>query len=115
MTLTELRYAIALGETGVFRKAAEHCNVSQPTLARVNTTPIGQRFIVLLPTQHPLAIEKAISPASLADHKGQAMLEGGSLETIKHMVASGLGITVLPRSAAQMLQVIDLLTDAIGG
>ena len=256
MTLTELRYAIALGETGFFRKAAEYCNVSQPTLsiaikkledelgislfersrARVNTTPIGQRFIeqaqtvlretanlsslaelgkdplgamlslgaiytvgpylfprlvpklqelapamplfieesytatlrkklrsgaldaifialpfeepdvvtralynepfvVLLPAQHPLAIEKAISPASLAEHKvlllgeghcfrdqvleacpglekaikanyskGQAMLEGGSLETIKHMVASGLGITVLPRSAAQVLQ-----------
>ena len=299
MTLTELRYAIALAETGVFRKAAEHCNVSQPTLSiaikkledklgislfersrqRVNTTPIGQRFIeqaqtvlretanlsslaelgkdplaamlsvgaiytvgpylfprlvpklqelapamplfieesytatlrkklrsgaldaifialpfeepdvvtralynepfvVLLPAQHPLAIEKAINPSCLAEHKvlllgeghcfrdqvleacpgleksikanyskGQAMLEGGSLETIKHMVASGLGITVLPRSAALLLQydeaslqvrpftdpqpartvalawrvsfprhqVIDLLTDAIGG
>jgi len=32
------------------------------------------------------------------------MLEGSSLETIKHMVASGLGITVLPKSAAQTMQ-----------
>ena len=26
--------------------------------------------------------------------------EGSSLETLKHMVASGLGITILPRTAA---------------
>ena len=30
MTLTELRYLVALAETGHFRKAAEQCNVSQP-------------------------------------------------------------------------------------
>ncbi|WP_025733336.1 hydrogen peroxide-inducible genes activator [Carnimonas nigrificans] len=30
---------------------------------------------------------------------GGLVAEGGSLETIRHMVASGLGITVLPRSA----------------
>jgi len=28
------------------------------------------------------------------------VVEGSSLETLKHMVASGLGITVLPKSAA---------------
>ena len=33
---------------------------------------------------------------------GQAMLEGSSLETLKHMVASGLGITVLPKTAADI-------------
>ncbi|MCB1676432.1 MAG: LysR family transcriptional regulator, partial [Halioglobus sp.] len=31
MTLTELRYLIALSETGHFRKAADQCHVSQPT------------------------------------------------------------------------------------
>ena len=30
------------------------------------------------------------------------MVEGSSLETLKHMVASGLGITVLPESAADV-------------
>jgi len=256
MTLTELRYTVALCETGHFRKAAELCNVSQPTLSiaikkleaelgislfersrhQINTTAIGERFVeqaktvlqetrnlsalaelgkdplgtmlsvgaiftvgpylfprlvprlqelavgmplfieenytaslrkklvsgeldaifialpfnepevvtrpvyeepfvVLLPADHPLSQEKAIDPASLAAHrvlllgeghcfrdqvleacpglgdaisanysKGQAMLEGSSLETIKHMVASGLGITVLPESAAHMMQ-----------
>ena len=33
MTLTELRYIVALSETGHFRKAAEQCSVSQPTLS----------------------------------------------------------------------------------
>jgi LysR family hydrogen peroxide-inducible transcriptional activator len=33
---------------------------------------------------------------------GHAVVEGSSLETLKHMVASGLGITVLPRSAADI-------------
>ncbi len=254
MTLTELRYLVALSETGHFRKAAEHCNVSQPTLSiaikkleeeldvdlfersrhKVKVTPIGERlvdqartvlqetqnlvslaelgkdplgsvlsvgaiytvgpylfprlvkrlqelapsmplfieesytaslrvkltsgeldaifvalpftetdvvtravyeepFVVLLPEDHPLTAHKHIDPAALADYrvllmgeghcfrdqvleacpglqqaisdsysKGQAVVEGSSLETLKHMVASGLGITVLPKSAADV-------------
>ena len=67
MTLTELRYIVALYETGHFRKAAEQCNVSQPTLSvavkkleeelgvelfertrhRVSATPIGERRVGL--------------------------------------------------------------------
>jgi len=35
---------------------------------------------------------------------GQAVLEGSSLETLKHMVASRLGITVLPKSASDPVQ-----------
>ena len=65
MTLTELRYLVALSETGHFRKAAEQCNVSQPTLSiaikrleeeldvplfersrhKVTATPIGERIV----------------------------------------------------------------------
>ncbi|MBT4522052.1 MAG: hydrogen peroxide-inducible genes activator [Halieaceae bacterium] len=256
MTLTELRYVVALFETGHFRKAAEQCNVSQPTLSiaikrlegelgvslfersrqQVLATPVGQRivdqartvlreaqnlhslaeigkdplgavlsvgaiftvgpylfprlvqrmqeiapgmplyieenytatlrpklrsgeldaafialpftdtdiltreiydepFVVLLPTEHPLSKQSAINPAALAAHhvllmgeghcfrdqvleacpgleaaisenycNGYAVLEGSSLETLKHMVASGLGITVLPQSAAKLMQ-----------
>jgi LysR family hydrogen peroxide-inducible transcriptional activator len=252
MTLTELRYVVALFDTGHFRKAAQHCNVSQPTLSvavkkleselgiclfersrlGVNITPIGKQFVaqarvvlreskglnsiaesgkdplgsmlsvgaiftvgpylfprlinqlqttavgmplfieesytadlrkkladgtldaifialpfsepgvvtrpvyeepfvVVMPKDHPLANQEAIDPAILADHrvlllgeghcfrdqvlaacpglsdamsgdinKGHDSLRGSSLETIKYMVASGLGITVLPKSAA---------------
>jgi LysR family hydrogen peroxide-inducible transcriptional activator len=253
MTLTELRYLVALSETGHFRKAAEQCNVSQPTLSiaikkleeelgislferarhKVATTPIGERiveqaktvlretrnlrllaeqgkdplgtmlsvgaiytvgpylfprlvsrlqqlapkmplfieenytaslrrkltggeldaifvalpftetdvvtrplfeepFVVLLPQDHVLAKQSHIDRRSLAEHQvllmgeghcfrdqvleacpglqqairddsaqGRAIVEGSSLETLKHMVASGLGITVLPQSAAR--------------
>jgi LysR family hydrogen peroxide-inducible transcriptional activator len=253
MTLTELRYLVALSETGHFRKAAEQCNVSQPTLSiaikkleeelgislferahhKVATTPTGERiveqartvlqeaqnlhhlaelgkdplgsvlcvgaiytvgpylfprlisrlqqlapkmplfieesytaslrgklssgeldaifvalpftetevvtralfdepFVVLLPQDHPLANESHIDPGALAEHRvllmgeghcfrdqvleacpglqqaireksaqGHTVIEGSSLETLKHMVASGLGITVLPESAAR--------------
>lgn len=39
---------------------------------------------------------------SIAEHNSRdhAVVEGSSLETLKHMVASGMGITVLPESAA---------------
>ncbi len=255
MTLTELRYLVALAETGHFRKAAELSNVSQPTLSiaikklessldvslfersrhKVTPTPAGERiveqakkvlqetqnlltlaeqgkdplgsmlsvgaihtvgpylfprlvtslkvlapqmplyieenytanlrvklasgeldavfialpftetdvvtrevysepFVVLMPETHALAKQQAVSPARLAQHhvlllgeghcfrdqvldacpglqqairddyaQGHAVVEGSSLETLKHMVASGMGITVLPRSAANVV------------
>lgn len=254
MTLTELRYLVALSETGHFRRAAQQCNVSQPTLSiaikklegelgidlfertrhNISPTPTGERiieqartilrethklqnladsgkdplgsvlsvgaiytvgpylfprlvttlqklapqmplfieesytadlrgkltggeldaifvalpftetdvvtrevydepFVVMLPEHHPLAADQTVDPAALAAHRvllmgeghcfrdqvleacpglqqaisdsharGQAVVEGSSLETLKHMVASGLGITVLPQSAADV-------------
>tara|TARA_B110000503_G_scaffold85373_1_gene129857 strand:+ start:89136 stop:90038 length:903 start_codon:yes stop_codon:yes gene_type:complete len=253
MTLTELRYLVALSETGHFRKAAEQCRVSQPTLSiaikkleeelgislfershhKVAATPTGERiveqartvlqeaqnlrqlaelgkdplgsvlsvgaiytvgpylfprlisrlqqlapkmplyieesytanlrgkltsgeldaifvalpfteteivtrtifdepFVVLLPEDHTLASKSHIDTRALAEHhvllmgeghcfrdqvleacpgleqaireksaQGNTVVEGSSLETLKHMVASGLGITVLPESAAR--------------
>lgn len=86
-------------------------------------------FVVVLPRSHPWADRKSISPDELSEEtvlllgKGhcfrdqvlevcpsclrigrpddlQKTLEGGSIETIRHMVASGVGVTVLPCSAA---------------
>ncbi len=86
-------------------------------------------FSVLLPHQHPLADQATIRPEQLqtepvlllahghcfrdqvlricpdcqqknpADGGQQRNLEGGSLETIRYMVASGIGVTVLPDTA----------------
>ena len=39
------------------------------------------------------------SPASRSLGTSPHILEGGSLETIRHMVASGIGVTVMPASA----------------
>ena len=86
-------------------------------------------FVVVLPASHPWTEREQIAAADLGSetetllmlgaghcfreqvleacpacrHGSQALqktLEGGSLETIRHMVASGMGITVLPCSAA---------------
>lgn len=87
-------------------------------------------FVVLMPHNHPLAEKSHIDPNDLTDQKMlllgeghcfrdqvlttcaniqpgseesnniRTAAEGSSLETLRHMVASGLGITILPLSAA---------------
>lgn len=94
----------------------------------ITTRPLYEEpFVVVLPAAHPWQELERIAAADLADenllmlgaghcfrdqvleacpacqHSGQALqktLEGSSLETIRHMVASGMGVTVLPCSAA---------------
>jgi LysR family hydrogen peroxide-inducible transcriptional activator len=92
-----------------------------------------ETFVVLLPEGHPLCECDNITPKQLDNehvlllgeghcfrdqvldacpnlkknfsHAGdqlQSVVEGSSLETLKHMVASGLGITILPQSAAEL-------------
>ncbi|MGL1833567.1 hydrogen peroxide-inducible genes activator [Rhodocyclaceae bacterium SMB388] len=86
-------------------------------------------FRVLMPADHPWTALSHIAPDTLADDQLlllgagncfrdqvlevcphcrnvsglQRTLEGSSLETIRHMVASGLGVTVLPSAAADDL------------
>jgi LysR family hydrogen peroxide-inducible transcriptional activator len=82
-----------------------------------------ENFCALVPVSHPWAKLKAVDPADLLDQPllmlgrgncfrdqvldlctragqgGPQVLEGSSLETIRHMVASGVGITVMPATA----------------
>lgn len=98
----------------------------------VVTRPLfDENFVVVLPLNHPWNKLRSIDPKQLADEellllgeghcfrdqvlaqcpnlaqkyhtKMSGMLEGSSLETLKHMVATGLGITVLPESAISNL------------
>ena len=96
----------------------------------VVTQPLfDEPFVVLMPYNHPLAQKERIDPSDLNDQKMlllgeghcfrdqvlttcanihgseesgniRTAAEGSSLETLRHMVASGLGITILPQSAA---------------
>ena len=100
----------------------------------VVTQPLYEEpFVVVMPGDHPLAKQDVIPQRVLeretvlllgeghcfrdqvltacpalrksmtnADAQLQSVVEGSSLETLKHMVASRLGITVLPLSAAQI-------------
>lgn len=93
----------------------------------IETAPLYEEpFIVALPQNHEWASRDDISPEELANQdlmllgaghcfRDQVIkacpncmsgnseltrtLEGGSLETIRHMVAAGTGITVLPRTS----------------
>lgn len=85
-----------------------------------------EAFRALVPAEHPWAKQRSVEPSQLGDvpllmlgagncFRDQVLevcpscrnigglqrtLEGSSLETIRHMVATGLGVTVLPSSAA---------------
>lgn len=92
-----------------------------------------ENFVVLLNKSHSLASNDSITPKQLEKEQVlllgeghcfrdqileacpglrkaagsdplQSVVEGSSLETLKYMVASGLGITILPASAAQLSQ-----------
>jgi len=95
--------------------------------AGIVTQPVyDEPFRVLLPAGHPWAAKRTIDAEHLADDQIlllgsgncfrdqvlevcpqcrnvgglQRTLEGSSLETIRYMVATGLGVTVVPSSAA---------------
>jgi LysR family hydrogen peroxide-inducible transcriptional activator len=98
-------------------------------------------FRALVPAGHPWTRKKAVEPAWLLDEPllmlgagncfrdqvldlcahaattgpGQApqILEGSSLETIRYMVAGGIGVTVMPASAADAIPTNDPLLRAL--
>jgi LysR family hydrogen peroxide-inducible transcriptional activator len=106
--------------------------VSEPGL--VAQPVYEEAFRLLLPADHPWAKQKSFAPAQLletpllmlgsgncfrdqvldlcarASH-GQSpqVLESSSLETIRHMVASGVGITVMPASSVDTIPKTDPL------
>jgi LysR family hydrogen peroxide-inducible transcriptional activator len=90
----------------------------------VTTLPLyDEAFVVVVPTEHAWAKRASIRAEELSNEKvlmlasghcfsnqvveacpelrkeGGEVLQGNSLETIRNMVASGLGITVLPAGA----------------
>lgn len=95
----------------------------------VLTKPVYEEaFVVLMPKDHPLAKKSAVDEMDLISENvmllgeghcfrdqilqmcpscnqsngfGQTV-EGTSLETIRHMVASGMGLTIIPSTAAQV-------------
>ena len=100
--------------------------------AGIETAPLyNEPFVVALPHTHEWTKRSSIDPGDLAsqdlmllgaghcfrdqvieacpncmsgDSELTRTLEGGSLETIRHMVAAGTGITVLPRSSITQSQ-----------
>lgn len=126
--------------TGVLREKLRSGNLDVIVIAlpftepEVVTQPLYEEpFVVLLPSDHPLARKTHINNSDLENENVlllgeghcfreqvmeacpglrknvtqdqrllQSVVEGSSLETLKHMVVSKLGITILPKSAAQV-------------
>ncbi|VAW60019.1 Hydrogen peroxide-inducible genes activator =_ OxyR [hydrothermal vent metagenome] len=68
----------------------------------INANELAQENLLLLGPGHCFRdqVLKSCPDCSASGHL-QESLAGGSLETIRHMVASGTGITVLPSSSSQ--------------
>ncbi|HSC67644.1 MAG TPA: LysR substrate-binding domain-containing protein, partial [Cellvibrio sp.] len=71
--------------------------------AQVSVTDIARADLVLLGEGHCLREQVlALNPAwTLANGQPGSRAEGNSLETLRFMVAAGLGVSILPRSAAE--------------
>ena len=81
---------------------------------RVSVGELAEESLLLLGSGHCFrdqVMELCSSVGRAPRQRGiQRMLEGGSLETIRHMVATGVGITVLPStSTATASDLISLL------
>jgi len=85
-------------------------------LAEINAADLKDETMLLLGTGHcfrdqVLEVCPELSRYSASSEGIQRTFEGSSLETIRHMVAAGIGITVLPRSSLSLPGVqTDLLT-----
>lgn len=116
MTLTELRYIVALAQEGRFSRAAERCSVSQPTLSvaiqrleedlgvilfergkgQVTLTDVGEQVVA----QAARALEEADRVRQIA-HRGRNQLEGG----LKLGVIHTIGPYLLPELIVSLRQI----------
>jgi len=81
--------------------------------ARIPATDLCRENLLLLSAGNCFrdqVLETCAGVERLADEGMRQSLEGSSLETIRHMVASGVGITVLPAAAAEGRTVDNRLT-----
>jgi LysR family hydrogen peroxide-inducible transcriptional activator len=79
---------------------------------RIPATDLCRENLLLLSTGNCFReqVLQTCSGVERANDTMQQSLEGSSLETIRHMVASGVGITVLPSAAAEGRTVENRLT-----
>lgn len=106
-TLQQLRYLVAVSETGHFRRAAEMCHVTQPTLSAQLKELEAKLGAILIERSRSRVVMTALGDV-IADHARRALqevedirslaqLHKGSLQsTIKVGVVQSLGSYLLP-------------------
>ena len=91
-------------EPFVVQMATDHPLAEQET---INPEDLNEQNVLLLGEGHCFrdqvleALPNLRDPATDPSGLVRTAAEGSSLETLKHMVASGFGITILPKSAAE--------------
>lgn len=126
MTLTELKYIVAVARERHFGRAAEACFVSQPTLSvavkkleeelgvvlferggnEVSVTPIGQKII----TQAQLVLEESVNLVELA-RQGHDPLAGALRVGVIHTIGPYLLPHLVPKQIEQTPQMPLLLQE----
>lgn len=125
LTLRDLQYLVAVADHEHFGKAAAACNVSQPALSAQMFPLFFEPFVLAAPRDHPLASKGRLTRRDL-NSEHMILLEDGhclrgrtlnlcpanrrghirqfhatSLETLRHLVATGSGYTLVPALAVR--------------
>lgn len=106
-TLQQLRYLVAVADTRHFRRAAERCNVTQPTLSaqlklleeKLNATLVerGGSRILLTPLGAEIVARARAALNEVEEIRALAQLQGGNLaSTIRVGVVQSLGSYLMP-------------------
>ena len=109
MNLQELRYLVALAEQRHFGRAAEACNVSQPTLSSQIKKLEDELGVTLLERTNKRV---ALTPvgAQIVEHAARALKEAGQMEAVaqaaKDPLVGPLKLGAIPTLAPYLLPLI---------
>src|SRR5260221_591975 len=110
MTLTELKYIVAVARERHFGRAAESCFVSQPTLS-VAIKKLEEELGVALFERGPGEVSVTATGRAVVEQAQRVLEDAARIReiaqaggdplagTLRQMVASGVGITVLPSTS----------------
>ncbi len=109
-TLRQLQYVVAVAETGGFRRAAEHCHVSQPSLS-AQVAEVERALGVVLFERRPRRVLPTPAGAALVERARRLLVDAGELAAaarrLDDPLAGTLRVGVIPTVGPYLLPEID--------
>src|SRR5690625_7509024 len=90
MTLTDLRYIVALHQTGHFGRAAELCGISQPTLS-IAVKRLEESLGVLLFERSRTGVQATPIGVAILDQARRVLAEAARIVALAHRGRDPLG------------------------